>query len=180
MNENVNALSSQQAKPLQGRSSLQHARAYQLPLCPIIAIAFLLGLRSELVHALKKAEEDVSEWRLFPQTPSTFSSWLSGAAAHAPAAGGDAQAWAPAPPKDVGLWLGGTHIAAWASLFPRAGIRQTRLKELPAAFWSQPRCSAHGPGVWAGGCLRIFEHVSMGVCWLHTKNPWLIFLQTPE
>lgn len=72
MNKNVNALSSQQAKPLQRRSSLQHASEYQLPLCPAIAIAFLLGLRSELVHALKKAEEDVSEQKPFPQLPSTF------------------------------------------------------------------------------------------------------------
>lgn len=70
MNKNVNALSSQQAKPLYRRSFLKHASEYQLPLCPVIAI--LLGLRSELVHALKKAEEDVSEWRPFPQMLSTF------------------------------------------------------------------------------------------------------------
>lgn len=42
------------------------------------------------------------------------------------------------------------------------------------------RCSTPRPGVWAGGCLQISEHVSMGVRWLHTKNPWLIFLQSPE
>lgn len=78
------------------------------------------------------------------------------------------------------MWYRGIHRAAWASLFPAAGIHQTCCKELTAAFWSWPHCSAHRPGVWAGGCLQIFEHVSMGVCWLHTKNPWLIFLQTPE
>lgn len=68
--ESVNAPFSQQARPLQRQSSLQHA--YQLPLCLVIAIAFLLGLRSELVRALKQAEEDVSERRPFSQMPSTF------------------------------------------------------------------------------------------------------------